>query len=736
MRKLLVIALVAAAGLGLFAIFGNRQHLNLILISVDTLRPDHLACYGRSGIETPNIDRLAIEGVRFTDAMSAVPLTLPSHATMLTGLYPPSHGIRDNAFMALPEDITTLAEVLKEEGYSTHAVVGAFVLDSRYGLDQGFDYYDDDLSGGRRPLEFGYAEISADAVTDKVTAWLEGTRQPFFAFIHYYDPHTTYAPPEPYATIYAATPYDGEIAYTDQAIGRLIDFLDDAGLLDRTLIVLVSDHGEGLGQHDEPTHGVLVYESTLRVPLIVRPPEASDLRKTLVPGSTVASPVSLVDIFPSVLDMLGFGGKRTTDGTSFFKALGREPGEARIRYFESLYPRIAYRWSPLRGLCEGRRKYILAPEEELYDLAGDPEELHNLARDETETTRRMRDRLVALAGSLENRPAAPHTRPTEEEIRKLRALGYVGGGTAEVPAVLDTGGPDPKRIITEFSKYMGTGEDAYAAGDFAAALESFTKLVELDPHNPQARVFRARTLMNLGRIDEAAAEYLRVTEIDPTNSTPYFHLGNMAQDLGRLDDALTYYGKALDLTPGSPEALANIGSILFEKGLSDSAERVLGRALKHDPQNRIATLNLGLVYSARGARDEALKAFHKSIALDPGSVKAMVNIAAIYVSEGQVDSTIKYLEKARGVDPTSASVLANLGNAYRQKGLTAKAGACYEAALAADPTDVISLFGLAAVRAGQGKTEEARRLLTRLLAIQPDFAPARNALRALSAHEG
>ena len=732
MRKFLIIPIIAVVVLALLVFLGNRERLNLVLISVDTLRPDHLGCYGYEAIETPNIDRLSAQGVRFTDATSAVPLTLPSHATVLTGLYPPSHGIRDNAYMALPDEITTLAEVLKREGYSTGAVIGAFVLDSRYGLDQGFDYYDDDLSGGRQPREFTYAEISADAVTGKTLAWLREAREPFFAFIHYYDPHTTYDPPEPYATMYRQNPYDGEIAYTDRAIGRVIDYLRQEELLDRTLVVLLSDHGEGLGQHDEPTHGVLVYESTLRVPLIVRAPAATDLGKKLVPGSTFESPVSLVDIFDSVLDMLGFGEDRDTDGRSVLKALEQSPGADRACYFESLYPHIAYRWSALRGIREDRWKYILAPEEELYHVGDDPGESRNLAGSEPERAQAMRNRLGELASSLEKESPPSASRPDREEIQKLRALGYVSGGNREVPPVLGAEGRDPKQIIDAFSILMGAGEDGYAGGDMATALESFSRLVELDPGNPQAGVFKARTLMALGRIDEARSEYLRVTEIDPANSTPHFHLGNIAQGRGRLDEAMAHYERALELTPGSPEALANIGSILFEKGFSDSAESVLRRALRNDPDSRVANLNLALLYTKRGSDDEALELLRRTVMLDPGSVKAMANIAAIYASKGIVDSTISYLEMARRVDPARPSVLANLGNAYRQKGLLERAEECYEQALAGDPNNVLALFGLAAIKAGRGETAEARSLLERLLTVKPDFAPARNALRQLS----
>jgi arylsulfatase A-like enzyme/Tfp pilus assembly protein PilF len=731
MRIIILIAILGVAVWLLFAILGSESHLNLLLISVDTLRPDHLGCYGYAGIQTSNIDRLAGEGVRFTDVTSSVPLTLPSHATILTGLYPPTHGIRDNAYMSLPREISTLAEILRDQGYSTCAVIGAFVLDSRYGLDQGFETYDDDLSEGRQTREFSYTEIRADAVSRKTIAHLRKIDEPFFAFVHYYDPHTTYDPPEPYATSYSERPYDGEIAYTDQAIGRLIDFLVDQDLLERTLIVLLSDHGEGLGQHGEPTHGVLCYESTLQVPLIIRAPLGSDLLETLIPGSVVEAPVGLVDLFGSLLDILDIGEDAETDGASFMDRVGEEGEEPPTYYFESLYPYLAYRWSPLRGLRHGEWKYILAPQEEVYNLDHDPEERLNLAEREPWRTQDLRERLAGLAGSFRQVRAAPGAGPNREEIRKLRALGYLSGGKTAVPGGLETEGADPKHIISEFAPLMGAGEDAFAAGDFGAALGLFSRIIEMDPGNPQARLFRARTLMVLGRPAEAADEFLSAAAIDSTNSTPYFQLGNIARSKGNLEKALAYYERALDLVPGSPEALANIAGVLVERGLADSAEVLLRQALRTAPRNREANLNLALIYNFRGETDEALRLFRRTLELDPGNVKALVNIAAIYASRGLADSTAKYLEAARSLDPGNATVLANLGNAYRQEGLTAKAEACYTDALDREPDNVLALFGLAAVRAGQGRTEEARTLLRRLLTIQPDFSPAQTALRSL-----
>jgi arylsulfatase A-like enzyme len=275
-RKIRVILIVCVTGAVLFIIHHLVQSpapVNFLLISVDTLRPDHLGCYGYRQINTPNTDRLSKEGITFDDAWSSVPLTLPSHATIMTGVYPFSHGVRENGSFVLSPDFVTLAEVLRSEGFST----GAFVIDSRYALDQGFDVYDDDLRGGRQGSAFGHPERTADAVTNSVLDWLVTASEPFFCFVHYFDPHADYDPPAGYREVYGERLYDAEIAFTDDEIGRLLEYLTDRGLLQKTLVVFVSDHGEGLGDHNENTHGLLLYQQTVSVPVILRLPQAHDL---------------------------------------------------------------------------------------------------------------------------------------------------------------------------------------------------------------------------------------------------------------------------------------------------------------------------------------------------------------------------------------------------------------------------------------------------------------------------
>jgi arylsulfatase A-like enzyme/Tfp pilus assembly protein PilF len=732
MKKIIVGVGITAVVLIFFAVFWTRPRPNVLLVSVDTLRPDHLGCYGYEHVQTPNIDMLASEGALFTDVSSSVPLTLPSHATLVTGLYPPTHGIRDNGFMALGPEYVTLAEILRAEGYSTGGVIGAFVLDSRFGLDQGFDHYDDDLSEGRQPRRFAYTEINADVVTRKAVAWLRQAREPFFAFVHYYDPHTTYEPPQPYASMYRASPYDGEIAYTDQAIGRLFDFLKEQGLYDNMLIVFLSDHGEGLGEHGEPAHGVLVYESTLKVPLIVRAPRDSHLRDIFPPGSIIDRVVSLVDICPTLIGMLGVDAGHEFDGENFLASMQGSTDGSSIHYFESIYPYFAYRWSPLRGVRAGRWKYILAPEEELYDLTADPGETRNLVRREGQRAHDLKNHLARIVAAKEREQTPDRSRLDHDEVRKLQALGYISGTQSTVPTELEVEGTDPKRILPAFAVKMGAGEDAFAAGDIEGAIDHFSQLVEMDPDNPQAHAFRARGYIELGRPEQARQDYLRIIEIDSTNSTPYFHLGNLAQEEGDLETALGYYEKALDLVPGSPEALANIGSVLLEKGLLDSGIAVLREALRGDPRNEIALVNLGLVHYRQGEYEDAVEVFGRTLTVNPQNIKALVNTAAIFIAKGEIDSTIVYLEKANRFAPENITILSNLGNAYRQKGLIAEAKRCYLKATSLDPDDVLSLYGLAAVKAGEGNTQEAAAILERILTIKPDFTPARQTLENLS----
>jgi arylsulfatase A-like enzyme/Tfp pilus assembly protein PilF len=712
----------------------GREHrnLNVLLVSLDTVRPDHLGCYGYTELETPHIDRLAGESIVFHDALTSVPLTLPSHASILTGLYPISHGVRLNGTFTLTEEYTTLAEVLKAEGYETGAFIGAFVLDARFGTAQGFDTYDDRVEQRAVKSAMEHDERSAAAVTASVSEWLEGVSEPFFAFVHYYDPHNPYEPPAPYDSLYAANLYDGEIAYTDGEVGRLLDLLRDRGLLERTLVVLVSDHGESLGEHDELYHGVLIYEAAMEVALMIRPPESLDLGTDLQLPLRIDRVVELIDVFPTILDLLDIDLDHEIDGRSLVPLIEDRPFPPKVCYLESLYPHLAYKWSQLTGVRFNDWKFIFAPEEELYNLREDPHETRNLRAIYPDRAIELKANLLNIVNTR-SRTAPQSTRTlSEEEAEKLRALGYVNPSYSTIPTDIEPKGANPRDRIGNLEALLYRGIEAKGKGDLETAIALLTRLTEVDPGNPAGHAELAEALFDVGDVAGAQAEYLKVVEIDSTNTQGFLRLGDAARVRGDLDQALLFYRVAAEILPETPTVLSNIGSILMEQGHTDSAMVILRQALQIDSDDQIALVNIALGYLAQDRQDEALLWFHKTLKANPKHVKALMNIAFILLKRNQPDSLITYLERARDAAPMDVGVLKNLGSAYRQQGMVAEAATTFEVAVRIAPDDVTALFGLAATRAQQGRKQESIQLLERILRIDPNFTPAKHALAGLA----
>ena len=703
---------------------------NLLLISVDTLRPDHLGCYGYHQAATPNIDRLARDGAVFDRAFCTVPLTLPSHTSMMTGLSPTSNGVRDNTNFKLADDFVTIAEVLRANQMTTGAVVGTFVLDSHFGLGQGFTTYDDDLSAGTQASFFAYPERPADKVTAGAVKWLDGVREPFFLFVHYYDPHAPYEPPDRFKALFPKNQYDGEIAFADEEIGKLLAHLGRKKMLKRTHVVLVSDHGESLGEHGEQTHGLLVYDVTLKVAFIIRPADNSPFADKKIVGRRVGNNVVLTDLFPTVLEMLGYEQAGDVDGRSLVPLLMERQIPPAVSYFETLNPYFAYRWSPLRGIRFNQWKYVFGIEGELYDLNDDPGETRNLAAENPEKADEMR---IALLDKAREEPqvASAQAKMSGEAIQKLRSLGYLSTSPAPVPEIGDATLKDPKKMIHMVSEYLDEGDYAFDKGQHDLALRKFHAFIEADPMNPQAHLHLARVLLQMNDYDAAEKALNKVLEVDPENSGAFFHLGNIAQARGQWDEALKDYQTALEILPETPEALGNMGSVLLSKGLADSAITVLYQALKICPWTHVTLMNLGLAYLKLEMPDSALTYFRRLVAYDPTAVKAISNCAAIFVAQTEVDSAIHYFELATAAAPNDPKTWANLGGAYRQKNLPDKAAVCYEKAIQIEPDNVTALYGLAGVRLSQGRQDEAKDLLRRVLKIRPDFAPALDAARRL-----
>ena len=441
----------------------SANDLSLLIVTLDTTRADRLGAYGYSEIVTPNLDRLAGDGVVFEQAESVAPLTLPAHSSIFTGQFPPSHGVRDNGGFYLDEENVVLAEVLRDAGFRTGGFVGSFVLDSKWGIAQGFDHYFDDFdlkkSTGRSLNEI---ERPANEVADAALAWLdEAPEARFFSWVHFYDPHSPYSPPEPWASRYPNRPYVGEIAFTDSQVGRLLNWLDENDRADDTVVIVMGDHGESLGEHGESGHGFFVYEGATRVPFIIRAPFDS------MSNRRVATPVRSVDVLPTALELLGIEPARPSEGTSLVPLLtGDEQSVQLACYSEAVYPRYHFGWSELTAIRVGDMKYIEAPRPELYDLAVDPNEERNVYFERVEVAEHMRAQLRELESKWNDAAPAQRVEEIDPDTRaRLAALGYLGNFVAtDDESVERSSLADPKDKIHLYN-LMARAREAAVHGD-------------------------------------------------------------------------------------------------------------------------------------------------------------------------------------------------------------------------------------------------------------------------------
>jgi choline-sulfatase len=554
---------------------GGLAGRNVLLVTLDTTRADRLGCYGARGAETAALDRIAAEGIRFTQAAAAAPETLPSHVTLLTGLYPPGHGVRMNSEFRLGAGPRTLAELFRAKRYETAAFVSAFVLDARYGLGRGFDLYDDRVSAppaGAFPS--GTVERPAAAVTDAALDWLSRRRgtKPFFAWVHYFDAHAPYLPPEPWAARFSGRLYEGEIAYVDSQLARLIGALRERRLLEETLVVVTADHGESLGEHAEKTHGLFLYDATMRVPLLVRLPGAP------ARGAVDGRQVSLVDMLPTLAALCGLDDRAPRDGVSL---LGPVPKDRTV-YLESLTPFLDFGWAPLSAVRSVDAKYIRAPRPEMYDLAADPSETRDLARAPGSATRRM----AALAGDLAARlasgpplpgPGGGPSRVSAEELRALQSLGYLAGAGPGPPADL----PDPKDMA----------EVASWLADASALLAS-------------------------GRPEDALDIVRRAAARSPRDRSVLQSLGKISLRLGRLKDAEAAFRAFTAIWPKADVSLL-LAQILILRSEDAEAGHVLDEAARLEPEHGGIFIARGDLAARRGRRGEAAALYEKARLVDP-----------------------------------------------------------------------------------------------------------------------
>jgi arylsulfatase A-like enzyme/Flp pilus assembly protein TadD len=702
---------------------GRTGRYNVLLVTVDTLRADHLGCYGDSRASTPSVDRLAADGVLFERAETAAPITLPAHTSILTGTYPAYHGVRNNGDYRLGPRAETLAEVLKRFGYRTGAVISGYPLVTRFGLSQGFDTYDDHLPP-EREHQVGFRERTAEEATRAGIAWLEAAgSQRFFLWVHYFDPHAPYAPPSPYAERFSASPYDGEIAYVDRELGLLLERLRTLGFADRTLVVLVSDHGEGLGDHGEATHGALLYESTLRVPLIL------SLPGPLPRGRRVTTPVRTIDLMPTILRVVDLPEPDEMQGTSLLPLTSRRPADLLLKSVsETLLPRENYGWSELAALRIGDWKYIQAPREELYDLRADPGETNNLAEKREGDVARMRDeihRLMAEAAPS-GAPIAYRQELDETARERLRSLGYLW---APGPA-RSTPFPDPKDRISLLAA-MDQAGNLYARGDFSQAIEKLGEVLSSDPGNLTALFHRGNARLEVGDFSGAAADFEAVLAQRPRSPEVLVNLGSAQVGENLLNESARTFRQVLELEPDSDKACAGLGFVLARQGRQSEAVAAFRKALAFAPDSRRAKQGLAAALAAGGQREEAEAAYRKELEQNPADAGAALALARLLYESRRYDEVVALMEATLRAGADLPDIHFALGNAHFQKGEISQASEEYARVLKTKPHDPAALFGSALVALKTGRTAEAIRLLEQVRDGDPSNVPARRNLAIL-----
>ncbi|MEW6367094.1 MAG: sulfatase-like hydrolase/transferase [Acidobacteriota bacterium] len=664
-----------------FARLRGGRDFNLILITLDTTRADRLACYGCTRVETPAIDRLAARGVRFEKCFAQTPLTLPSHTTIMTGTLPLFHGVRDNGGFIVPEGIETMAELFKRRGYETGAFVAAYVLDSKWGLNQGFDTYFDrfDLSKFKR-ISLGTVQRPANEVVDEVIPWLEKNRLGnFFVWVHLYDPHSPYEPPAPFSEQYVEHPYLGEIAFADSQIERLWQFLDRNDLLDRTFLLIAGDHGESLGEHEESSHGFFVYQGAIQVPLIIVTPFER------FQGVVSPEVVSLADLMPTVCEMAGISIPAQVQGKSLLPAFyGRSRKNPPLAYSETYYPRFHYGWSDLKSVQNERYKLILSPEPELYDVVEDPREERNLISSRRDVYQELNGEAEAfIRDSSKNAFETDYTKIDEETREKLAALGYIGSFSD--PAMLEgkkLANPKEKiAVYNELSRarevgmgdkpdeavkiiqgiiatdpeitdaYFSIGNIYFQQQKYTEAIEYFKQVLGRKPDDTFAAINVALAYEGMRQFAEAEAFVLDYLSKGFREPQLYFMLGNMSFVQKKYDKAISYFETCLSLNTESASSHNVLGAIYIVKDDLPRAREHLDKAMQLNPSLSNLHYNWAQMHEKEGKLREAEAEYLKELECSPKHFKATYNLSRLYRETGDEAKEYRYLEKCLDSDP-------------------------------------------------------------------------------------
>jgi arylsulfatase A-like enzyme/Flp pilus assembly protein TadD len=667
---------------------------NVVLVTIDTLRADYLHAYGQSRIETPATDRLAREGVLVEDATVQAPQTRPSHASILTGRYPWEHGVRDNFSPPLNESLPTLATILHARGYRTGAFIGSYVLASNAGLGGGFDLYDEPFSGARRGSNwYAHPERRAWEVVERALDWLKGAAGgPFFAWVHLYDPHVPYNPPAPYDKKYEDQPYAGEVAYADSQVGRLVEFLDKQKLRERTLFVVTSDHGEGLGDHGEDEHLFFLYDTTLHVPLILSQPGV------LPAGRRVRGQFRSVDLLPTVLALTGVpavpssGASRAEELRKGTRLPDNESPS------ETLFGALHFGYAPVRALRGEGWKFIDVPRPELYDLRVDPAEARNLIDLKAPVAGVMRDHLRGYDTASRGTATPPPLKADASMFERMAALGYIGG---PVPLAGKASGADPKDKIQEFQKYRSE------AGE-------------------------AQRLYSEGRVDDALAILDRLSRVGIASFDQQRLRGALLIRKRRYAEAIKSFEVALKMVPRFDQLYVDVAQAYLELDRKTEAREAIERGLKIEPTNSLLLTAKGGLLQRLGDLQGARSTLEGARAGDPADARVRVQLADVYRALGDGDRALEELRAATRLEPSSVQAWTEYGEALATAGKKKEAIAAFGVALKLDRYAGGALLGLARVQLPDNP-DVALALLQRLVGLDPGFPGVGDALRAARA---
>ena len=699
-----------AAGLLSTVSCGSKEHFPnapVILISIDTLRADHLPDYGYKGVETPSLQALRKDSILYKNAYSHVPLTLPSHAALLTGLLPFENGVRDNVGFRLSSKHPTLATLLKAKGYATGAAVSTYLLRSERGIGAGFDLYDDRVE----KLNEGVTErdgYDAEAALEK---WLDANRaskNPVFAFLHLYEPHTPYLPPEPFKTRYASQPYDGEIATADAIVGRFLAFLKKSNLYEPAIVIVLSDHGEGLNDHGEEEHSVLLYREDIQVPLFIKLPGSR------LAGKTVAAPVALTDVLPTVASLVGMPVPDGIHGVNLLHA-GEKPADSQRRiYSETLYPRLHLGWADLASLTDGSFQYIEAPRPELYDLAADPGQKHDLSAARPPAFRTMRLELSNM-----NRPFLAPEAVSPEELKKLAALGYI---TVSEAGKEEKNLPDPKDRLPSLHLYKRLFA-LFFAKQYTETIQLARELLAREPRIIAAWRMLGDSLANTGHPEEALKALEKGLEeagqsgVGEEISEAYQQLATLLAKHGDQAGAEKVLREALRRNLANDAIKRDLVKIFTATGRTQEALALLGPVA--DSHDAVALDSLGVSLAEAGQFSQARENFLRALELEPGNPDVLSHLGVLALRERNPAAARDWFEKALASNPRLPGTLTSLGTAHMQLGEDEKAQLAWKQALELDPRQYDALFNLAILTGRRRQWDEARQYLERFVAVAP-----------------